>query len=99
MLRLGEAIERLGVRSLRLADQRGIGLVMAQAARALLALPEGLGADDPNFILGVRPETPDPVKKASYLYLVKLYHPDLKETGDRRKYDQVRWAAEQLELI
>jgi len=72
---------------------------MAQAARDLLALPEGTSGDDPNFILGVRPEMPEAVKKAAYRELVKLYHPDLPNTGDRRKYDQVRWAAEQLGLV
>lgn len=85
------------LRSLRLADQRGIGLVMAQAARDLLALPEGLKPDDPNYILGVRPEMPQSVKKAAYYELVKLYHPDRPE-GSREKFELVREAAQKLGL-
>ena len=87
------------VRSLRLADQRGIGLVMAQAAQSLLMLQGGLPLDDPHYVLGVRPETPLEIKAASYRALVKLYHPDVPGTGDRQKFEAIRAAAEKLGII
>lgn len=86
------------VRSLRLADQRGIGLVMAQAAKSLLALPEPVEPGDPDYVLGVRKETPSAVKKAAYRELVKMYHPDTPVTGNRERYDRIRAAAEALGL-
>jgi hypothetical protein len=86
------------IRSLRLADQRGIGLVMAQAARDLLALPEPVTADDPHVVLAIRPEMPERVKRATYRELVKLYHPDNPDTGDREKWEKVRQAGWELGL-
>jgi len=72
---------------------------MAQAAKGLLMLSEGLKPDDPHYLLGVRPETHLPVKRAAYRELIKLYHPDVPVTGDRAKYEAVRAAAEQLGLV
>lgn len=85
------------VRSLRLMDQRGIGHVMAQAAKNLLALPEGLQPDDPHYILGIRPEMPDELKSHCYREAVKYYHPD-KQTGNREMLEKVMAAGKALEL-
>jgi len=79
------------VRATRLADQRGIGSLLADVAELLLALPEY----DPYRVLGVpKGSSPEEIRKA-YHRQMNLYHPD-KMQGSRLMYDVIKRAAEDL---
>jgi hypothetical protein len=79
------------LRSLRLADQRGIGGVFAAAAANLLALPD---PNDPYAVLKIaRGASPEMIKRA-YREALQRTHPD--RGGNRRDFDRVQWAGREL---
>ena len=78
------------IRSTRLAEQRGIGGLLAEVSN-LVALPEF----DPYRILGVHPDQPISVFLAAYRDKVQIYHPD-KATGNRAIFDMVQRAGKEL---
>ena len=73
----------LAVRSARLADQRGIGSLVAQAAQ-LKSLPD---PDDPYHILGVRPSAGIEEIRAAYKQRMLAAHPD--QGGSREGLERV----------
>ena len=92
----GNAAERnfaaivLAVRSARLADQRGIGSLLADAV-ALKMLPDPA---DPYRILGVHPSAGMDEVRAAYKRMVIKHHPD--QGGGPELLDAVREAGRQL---
>lgn len=79
------------LRSLRLADQRGIAGVFAAAAANLLALPD---PTDPYTILKIaRGASPEIIKRA-YRDAVQRTHPD--RGGNRGDFDRVQRAGQEL---
>ena len=78
------------IRSTRLAEQRGIGGLLAEVAN-MVALPEF----DAYRILGVHPDQPISVFLAAYRTKVQQYHPD-KATGSRAVFDMVQRAGKEL---
>ena len=65
----------LAVQSTRLADQRGLGALLAETAKAV-ALP-AVDPDDPHLILGVASSASTYDVKMAYRELVKQHHPDV----------------------
>ena len=63
----------MAVHSVRLADQRGLGALLAETTRPL-ALPAG--GDDPHSLLGVAPSAPTSAIRQAYLEAAKRHHPD-----------------------
>ncbi len=78
------------IRSTRLAEQRGIGGLLAEVSN-MVALPEF----DAYRILGVHPDQPISVFLAAYRTKVQQYHPD-KTTGNRAIFDMVQRAGKEL---
>lgn len=78
------------IRSTRLAEQRGIGGLLAEVSN-MVALPEF----DAYRILAVGPtDTPGAIQ-AAYRDKVQMYHPD-KPTGNRLMFDMVQRAGKEL---
>ena len=80
----------LAVRSARLAEQRGIGSLLADAV-ALKMLPDPA---DPYRILGVHPSAGMDEVRAAYKRMVIKHHPD--QGGGPELLDAVREAGRQL---
>ncbi len=79
------------IRSTRLAEQRGIGGLLAEVSN-LVALPEF----DPCKVLGVDSNALSVTTRNAYRLKVKEYHPDNRETGNRLMYDMVQRAGKEL---
>ena len=80
----------LAVRSARLADQRGIGSLVAQAAQ-LKSLPD---PDDPYHILGVQPSAGIEEIRAAYKRHLLAAHPD--QGGSRESLERVMEAGRRV---
>ena len=80
----------IALRSARLADQRGIGAVFAQAAQ-LAALP---GPNDPHHVLGVKPGASQVEITAAYRKKVMEAHPG--HGGNREALEKVMKAGRLL---
>ena len=81
------------IRSTRLADQRGIGKLLADMS-SLTALPD---PNDPYTVLGVPPGSDTEHIKRAYHSVVKKAHPDT--GGNREWFDKVQAAAQALGVI
>ena len=80
----------LAIRSARLADQRGIAQVFAQAAQ-LVALPD---PNDPTYIIGAKPTaTREELNRAYHRKLIQA-HPD--QGGTREALERVIEAGRKL---
>lgn len=80
----------LGMEQIRLNEKRGLDQVTREF---YLALPPPERERDPYEILGVRPDAPLTVMKASYLALAKQYHPDSdNDGGDAKKMAELNSA-------
>ena len=80
----------LAVKSARLAEQRGIGFLVAEAAK-LKQLPD---PNDPHFILGVQPSAGFGEVKAAYKRRIVQAHPD--QGGNRADLERVMDAGRKL---
>ena len=80
---------REAVRAMSLADQRGIGTVLMQAAK-LLMLPGG----DDYSVLGLTSSATQTDLRRAYLQRVKETHPD--QGGDREEFLRVQRAGQNL---
>ena len=78
------------IRAARLADQRGLGSVFAQAYQ-LIALPD---PDDPYYILGVNPQAGIEDIRYAYRKRVAEAHPD--QGGSREMFERVIEAGQRL---
>ena len=72
------------IKSARLADQRGIGQVLADMS-SLLALPD---PSDPHTVLGVTPDWKKDDIRTQYRDLIKKAHPDI-EGGDVETFKRI----------
>ncbi len=81
------------IRSTRLADQRGIGKVLADMS-SLLSLPD---PNNPYTVLGVTPGADVESVKHAYHAAVKVAHPD--KGGNRELFDKVQAAGRALGAI
>ena len=85
------------VQAVRLADQRGIGGLLAEVSKPLAALP-GRVEPDPCEVLGVPKGTTDKaVLLAAYHQKAKVTHPDL--AGSDEEFKAVQRAAEALGVV
>ena len=84
----------LVIHAARLADQRGIGGLLAEVSKHL-ALPAD-PAIDPYAALGARPDASPEVLRHAYREAVKKHHPDV--GGDPAAFRRVQQAAEELGL-
>ena len=80
------------VESARLADQRGLGALMAETTRAL-ALNAG---DDPWVILGLLRESTLEDNRHAFRNIVKRAHPDV--GGDPERFKAIMEAGQKLGL-
>lgn len=84
----------LAIEAVRKADQRGIGSLLAEAAKHLAL---GSGKRDPYQVLGVRPGMSREAFAFAYRQKIKETHPDT--GGSTDAFLEVRAAAEELGLI
>ena len=81
------------VRSMRLAEQRGIGAVLMDLGQ-FLALPSAEPRSDAHFVLGVRPSDSSDVVRRAYRERLKQAHPDT--GGDASEFMRVQEAGREL---
>ena len=81
----------MAVHSVRVADQRGLGALLAETTRPL-ALPAG--DDDPHSVLGVAPTASASEVRQAYLEAAKRHHPD--RGGDPAMFKRINEAARAL---
>lgn len=85
----------MAVHAVRLASQRGIGELIAEASKHL-ALPSGRSGElDPYMVLGVSRDTTPGSLKAAYRKRVQETHPD--HGGDPEEFKKVLAAGQALE--
>lgn len=78
------------VKATRLADQRGIGSLLAEVSSML-----ALEAYDPWRVLGATEGDKEGAKRA-YRQKLQVYHPDKPETGNQMMYELIHRAAEDI---
>ena len=83
----------LAIEALRLNEYRGIDNLVREA---YLMLPSPVGERDPWEVLGLRPDAPPAVLKASYQALAKVFHPDNGTAPDARAMAELNAAWEKV---
>ncbi|CAE7617422.1 dnaJ [Symbiodinium natans] len=84
-------------RRVRIGPQLRLALAFGLSA-SVWAFAFGSG-DNPFQVLGLRNDAEDDDVRPAFRRLAKIYHPDVPDTGDERRFRRISWAAEELSTV